>query len=229
MNKAPLVVVMAALSSSVCGATTQPDHLVPVDFVDRHEKIFREYLYQRLCLTDFDCGRYLVMPSFVKSEVCVSLYSRRDTARGIKCYVTSVEAGDNLRDWTDAGRLPDRAKKVKVRRIDAELPRSTCTLVKAVWIRMLSGRQTPRKPEYGTDVIWGDPTDAEFAIKLAGGKILRGETELVPNVGKNTTRLTEISDGLIDYCKAPNSKRTAMLAKLEEKAKALLARLESAR
>ena len=108
-------------------------------------------------------------------------------------------------------------------------PAMTCALMKEVWTKMLSGPQTPRKPEYATDFVYGDATGGEFAIKLAGGKILRGETELVPDLGKNTTALMEIGDGLIDYCKASASKRPGMLAKLEDKAKKLLARLESTR
>jgi hypothetical protein len=227
MNKALFVVCLAAISSNIGAATKQPDHLVPIDFVDRHGKFFRDYLYQRLCPTAFDCGRYLVMPSFQKSEVSVALYPRRDAAGVIKCYVTSVEAADNLRDWTDAGRLPNRAKKVKVRRIDAELPATSCSVMKEVWTKMLSGPQAPRKPEYATEFIYGDATDGEFAIKLASGKVLRGETQLVPDLGKNTNTLMEIGDGLIDYCKAPASKRPGMLKKIEEKAKALLARLGS--
>jgi hypothetical protein len=228
MNKALFVLGLVAISSNIVAAAKQPDHLVPIDFVDRHEKIFREYLYRRLCLTDFNCGRYLVTPSFVKAEVAVSLYSRRDAAGATKCYVTLVEAADNLRDWTDAGKLPDRAKKVKVRRIDAELSPTACALMKEVWTRMLSGPQLPR-PEYRTDVVWGDATGGEFSIKLPNGKILRGETELVPDLGKNTTALMEIGDGLIDYCKAPASKRPGMLVKIEEKAKAILVRLGSKR
>jgi len=229
MNKALFVLCLVAISSNIPAAAKQPDHLVPIDFVDRHEKVFREYLYDRLCPTAFDCGRYLVMPSFVKSEVSVSMYARRDATRVTKCYVTSVEAADNLRDWTDAGRLPDRAKKVNVRRIDAKLPATTCALIKEVWTKMLSGHQTPRKPEYTTDVVYGDATDGEFAIKLPSGRVLRGETQLVPDLGKNTATLMEIGDGLIDYCKAPNSKRSALLSKLEEKARMLLARLASER
>jgi len=229
MNKALFVLGLVAISSNIVAATKQPDQLVPVD---RHELIFRDYLYQRLCPTDFDCGRYLVMPPFMKSEVSVSLYSRRDAAGATKCYVTSVEAADNLRDWTDAGRLPDRAKKVKVRRIDAELPATTCALMKEVWTKMLSGRQTPRKrkeTDEVPDVIYGDATEGEFAIKLPNGKILRGETELVPNLGRNTTALTEIGDVLIDYCKISASERPGMQAKIETKAKAILVRLGSKR
>src|SRR4029077_8991274 len=113
MNKALFVLCLAAISSNVPAATKRPDHLTPIDFVDRPGKVFREYLYKRLCPTGFDCGRYLVMPPFQKSEVSVALYSRRDAPGVSKGYVTSVEAADNLRDWTDAGRVPDRAKNVK--------------------------------------------------------------------------------------------------------------------
>jgi len=200
-----------------------PDHLWPSEYPAKEEKIYRKYVEKRLCLTPFDCGRFIEMPPFRKSEFSISVYSGKNG----KCYVTFVDAADNLRDWTDAGRLPARAKNVKVRRIDAEVPAATAVLLKDLWRQMLSGRQAPRKDRVESEVMYGDATEGEFSIQIANGKVLRGETDLIPDLGKNTAAFVSIGEQLSEYCKAKSSKRSGILANIEKKAKTVLARLKT--
>ena len=208
-------------------ATISPDHPFPVDLPDGAEKNYREYLYRRLCSTPFDCGRYLVMPPFQKSEISISLYSLRDKTGAIKYYATCLEAADSLRDWSEGGKFLDRANNVKIRRIDRELPATTCSLMKEVWMKMLSGHS--RNSGTPNNFVQLDATMGEFAIKLRSGKVFRGETQLVPDLGKKMTAFMQIGDGLIDYCKADDAKRPALLGKVELGAKSLLARLNKSR
>jgi hypothetical protein len=230
VNKAlfAAMLVILAVAAQLSAAKSSADHLVPVE---RHEEKYRAFIQKRLCLTPFDCGRFLEMPSFQKSEFSVSLYSSGGGTHTLY-RATYVEAADNLRGWSDAGRLPNRAKKVKVRRNDADIHAAAGALIKEVWTQMLSGCQAPRQREYASSngvegVIYGDATIGEFAVRSPNGTTLRGETELVPDLGKNTTMFIEIAEGLADYCKTPSSKRPAMLAKLDGKAKKLLARIKN--
>ena len=233
-----LMMGFAAISSKLLTAAPL-NHLLPVDLPDQNEKNYRAYLHKRLCPTAFDCGRYLVMPPFQKSEISVSLYSHRDTAGSTKCYVTSVEPTDNLRDWSEGGKFLNRANRLRVRRTDAELPASTCMTLKEIWTKMLPGHKpsviagkrstnkstSNNEPE--TERVYMDATMGEFAIKLASGKTLTGETMLVPDLGKNIESLIEIGDTLIEYCKAPISNRPAIVGRIDARAKKLLSRLKT--
>jgi len=212
----------------VLARTVWPDHLWPVDYADdKQEKAYRAYIEKRLCPTTFDCGRFIEMPPFRKSEFSVSIYSVPTRIGDVTFRLTSIDAADNLRDWTDAGRLPDRATKIRIQRIDAEIPPATAVLLKDLWTKMLSGRQRPRKQKIESEVVYGDPTVGEFSIQLRSAKVLRGETDLIPDLGKNTAAFVKIAEQLLEYCKAQPAKRAAILASIERKAKDVLARVKA--
>ncbi len=209
--------------------TVWPDHLWPVDYTSKQENTYRAYLAKRLCPTSFNYGRFIEMPPFGKSEFSVSIYSAATPNGGVAHRVTNVDAADSLRDWTDAGRLLNRATKIKVQQIDAEIPPATAVLLKDLWTQMLSGHQTPHKEKIGSNVVYGDATVGEFSIQLPGGRVLRGETDLIPDLGKNTSTFVRIAEALSEYCKAHSSKRAVILTSIESKAKEMLARIKAKR
>lgn len=206
-----------------------PDHLWPVEYPDKQEEAYRAYIEKRLSSTPFNCGRFIEMPPFRKAEFSVSIYSTSTLNGGFTYRATCMDAADNLRDWTDAGRLPERATKIKVHRIDAEIPAATAVLLKDLWMQMLLGHQRPRKEKIESDVVYGDATEGEFSIQIANGKVLRGETDLIPDLGKNTFAFVSIAEQLSEYCKAKQSKRELVLNNIERKVKTVLARLHSNR
>ncbi len=223
MNNARGVVVLMILAGAAqLSAAASPDRLMTID---PGEGKYRALIHRRLCVTPFDCGRVIVVPPFQKSEISVSVYSRRSAAGATEYYATSVEPADNLRDWSDAGRLPDRAKGLKVRRIDAPIPAKTAELLKQVWSRMLSGAQRPSGPRV-SDFVYMDATILEFCV---GGQSRSqcGELEWVPTLPKKTHLLSDFAVALPGYCAARVDARPALARKLDRQATALLKMLKS--
>jgi hypothetical protein len=200
------------LQSTVAG--TASDHLVPPD---KDETAYRHFVMQKLCPTAFDYGRAIIQPPFEHGEECISIYSLRDTTR-----ITYTSAESSLRDASDAGRQPFRARDIKVRRLDAKLSAETGKLLHDVWIRMLTEHQKPRPWERGTTKVFLDPTIVEFSVSSAG-KDLVGTTPLVAaELGAKVQQFFTLSEKLIDYAKNPSADREKQIQLL---AKRLLAQL----
>ena len=224
MNKArDAVALLIFAGTAQLSAAAVPDRVMPID---PHEAKYRALIHQKLCLTSFDCGRIVIMPPFQKSEISVSVYSRRTAAGATEYFATSVEAADNLRDWTNAGAEPQQAKRLKVRRIDAPLPAKTGELLKQVWTRMLSGTQRPRQPS-AFDLSYMDATMLEVCIGT-GTRGSCGELSWVPSLPKKTHLLSDFAVTLPDYCAARADSRPALAHKLDEQAMRLLKMLNSA-
>jgi len=222
MNCARDAVVLLILTvTAALSAAAVPDQPRPVD---PQEAKYRALLYQKLCLTPFDCGRIIVMPPFQKSEISVSIYSRRCSAGAIEYYATSVEAADNLRDSSDAGRFPDRAKRVKVRRIDAPIPEKTAQLLKQVWLRMLNHVQRPADLDM-LGFVYTDPTELEFCIGTQTRVSCR-ETPWAPSLPKKMLLFTDLAETLPNYCAAHAAARSALAQELDRRAGALLRMLK---
>jgi hypothetical protein len=223
MNRARgAAVVLILVGAAQLSATALPDRLMPLE---PGEAKYRALLRQKLCLTPFDCGRIIVMPPFQKSEITVSIYSRRSAAGATEYYATSVEAADNLRDWSDAGRVPSRAKRLKVRRIDAPIPAKTAQLLGDVWTRMLAHTQSPAEPR-ALDLSYMDATMLEFCMGTQA-RARCGELDWVPTLPKKTHLLSDFAVTLPDYCAARADARPALAKRLDQQATALLNLLKS--
>jgi hypothetical protein len=216
-NALILALIFTLVGTGRLLSATLPDRLMPLD---PEESKYRAVLHQKLCLTPFDCGRIIVMPPFRKSEISVSVYSRRAASGKTEYYATSLEATDNLRDSTNAGRSPAEANKLKVRRIDVRIPAKTAGTIKEVWKRMISAAQRPRG-EITYDMSYGDPTMLEFCISSERSQIC-GDAEWVPTLPERTHKLSEFAVLLPEYCRAHGSKRAAVARNLDRQATALL-------
>ena len=217
MTKAPGAALLLVLAATTQLSAAVRDGLMPLE---PSEAKYRALLHQKLCLAPFDFGRIIVMPPFQKSEIAVSIYSRRSAAGATEYCATSVEAADNLRDWSDAGRVSQRAKDVKVRRIDAPIPAKTAHLVKAVWTHMLAHTQSPTEPR-ALDLSYMDATMLEFCLG-AQARTRCGDLEWVPTLPKKTHLLSDFAVTLPEYCAARANARPALARKLDTQATALL-------
>jgi hypothetical protein len=141
------------------------------------------------------------------------------------CYVTWVVAKENLWEQTNEGREIEKARRVATSRTDVEISERTARLLKDVWRKMLVSVR-PAKEEMTERVIPVDPTIVEFSIQRISGLSLSGEVNVfLPKQGQRVERLLKISDLLVDYCKAPPSKRSLLEKEINRTASELLARL----
>ena len=182
---------------------------------------YRTVSMAKLNPTPFNYARMMVEPAFAP-EYSVSVYSQSIRPNRVKCVVTYIIADQNLWQATDIARQPQRAKGVKTRRIDCEIPKQTAENVNQAWIGMLSGDQHPRpmRPEDAARTT--DATIAEFSVQLPRGETLYGEMRVELPEGRKTKALLEVANGLIDYCKAKPANHTAIARQIDRKAKGLL-------
>lgn len=218
------VAVFLIVMRGLAFAEAMSDHLTPVDL--NEDPRYRALLIEKLSATPFDCGRVIIKPPFRYGEESISIYSQATNGADRRYYVTYISAADSLRDWSDVGQVPERANKVKISRIDADIPPPIGRLLSEVWTRMLSGRQAPRQLEQATDIFYGDATIAEFLIESDTKGILYGETMIVPDIGTKTKQFVELSQMLVSYCKAEPAERKAFLARIDRQATQLLKKLD---
>lgn len=218
-----VALLVIGASSTGWPESSDVDHLQPID-LNRFAQ-YREVLKSKLCLTPADYGRAIARPSFTPEET-VSVYSSGH-ARQARFQLTYLIAADNLWQRTDAGHYPERARSVRVHRIDAEIPQRTAELVSEVWLRMLSGSQQPRQtPPPQRQTISVEGTIDEFWLEREDGRALFGEIDTsIPPAGPKTKALLNLSRTLVDYCKAEPVKRPAFAAKINMQATELLSRL----
>lgn len=216
--------LMACTVASAVGGTAE-DHLAPVDL--RIEKKYRDLLERKLFVTPFDYGRALIMPSF-EPESAVSLYSRLSKERELKYSVTFTDAGANLWQKSRGGSEPNKVRKIKIQRIDVEIPAHTAQTVREVWLQMLQDTHLHEvsQPSNERSIVL-DATTMEFSLGLGKSSPLYGELVLAdPRKKKNVKAFSDLTFALIEYCRAAPHQRAAIARRIERTARDLLARLK---
>jgi hypothetical protein len=143
----------------------------------------------------------------------------RNGRRGF--YVTSVEAADNLWQRSNSMRDIAKAQAVRIRRIDAEIPRAAAEDIRQVWLRMLRDRRPMKKSRIEFELAGY----LRFAIQQPHGEALEAELWL-PALGPKTRSLVKISEALWEYCKATPANRRQIASKIDHEADWLLAQLK---
>jgi hypothetical protein len=212
-----------------CIASVQPliasyaDHLLPVE-PERNPKYWK-ILMSKIGVAPFNCGRAIILPAF-EPEGATSVYGLSKNGR-TSYYVTDVSARKNVWQQTDGARFPEKGQLVGVERRDAEISAHTALLVREVWMRMLSGPQTPKPTPPQREVVTLDATTVEFSLELPNRPPLRGELVLSePYRGKKTEQLVDLWNRLFEYCKAAPHKRSAIADDIERRATQLLSLLQ---
>jgi hypothetical protein len=108
----------------------------------------------------------------------------RNGRRGF--YVTSVEAADNLWQRSNSMRDIAKAQAVRIRRIDAEIPRAAAEDIRQVWLRMLRDRRPMKKSRIEFELAGY----LRFAIQQPHGEALEAELWL-PALGPKTRSLVK--------------------------------------
>jgi hypothetical protein len=213
----------ALAAGSLVASSAKDDYIQPVNFA--RDKVYRK-LSSGLCSTGFDCARVLTVPAF-SAERCVSVYSTQINERPLY-FVTEIIPGESLWQRTDGGNHPERARDVKIKRIDAQIPAATATRVRRVWAEMLSRARPKRQPPINeVRVISTDATMMEFSIDKRRDRILWGELNVsLPIPGKRTKALVDLSEKLARYCEAKASQRRAIADDIDAEADQLLADLK---
>jgi hypothetical protein len=213
------LIVTAGTSSAEPFVRSELDHLAPVN-VEEHPS-YRKLLRSKLCLTPFNCGRAILLPPF-DPESSTSIYSVSNNGQ-VSYYVTEISVTANIWQRTDAVRYPERAKEVKVQRLDAQLPAQTAELIKRVYLRMLEGPHGPKRLPSSPRTIVLDATHADFSLERPNTTPLYGDLDFSLSFpGRKTKQLVDIWNRLYDYCKASADKRRSIASEIDQRAKRLL-------
>lgn len=196
-----LLIFAAALSfsGSYAFGSERDDHLIPADPLFQK---YREFLASKLGQTSFNCGRVFIEPAF-EPESAISVYcgSPRDVRQ--KCKVTCTKASDNFWQSTNALQEVDRASRVKIARIDAEISASTALSVRTAFSRILKLTRPHVAREGEMRSLTTDATRTEFSLELPGAPQLWGELDIsLVSQGKDINNLLTLGRLLIDYCNA---------------------------
>jgi hypothetical protein len=197
-----LVLIFAAalfFSGSHFFGSERDDHLIPADSLFQK---YRELLASKLGQTPFNCGRVFIEPAF-EPESAISVYCGSPAGVGQKCKVTYTKASENFWQSTSALQEADRATRVKIARIDAEISASTALLVRTAFFRILKLTRPHVAREGEMRSLTTDATRTEFSLEVPGAPQLWGELDIsLVGQGKDIKRVLTLGRLLIDYCKA---------------------------
>lgn len=194
-----VLIFAAALSLSASYASALDDHLIPADPLFQK---YREFLASKLGQTPFNCGRVFIEPAF-EPESAISVYcsSTRDGSQ--KCKVTCTKASDNFWQSTNALHDVDRASRVQIARIDAEISASTALSVRTAFSRILKLTRPHVAQEGEMRSLTTDATRTEFSLEVPGAPQLWGELDIsLVSQGKDINNLLTLCRLLIAYCTA---------------------------
>lgn len=221
MRRCLFYAMVVALGSTLTVVAKAPQDSIIL--VDSHKfPEYRKIWLEKIAATPFDCGRVTLLFPF-DPESCISVYTQQ-SAQGRVYRVTCAWPETNLWQRTDGGRHPQRAKNVKINRIDADIPEKTAELLRAVWLRMLQGARhgTPDLKDW--QVIPQDSPDIEWSLERPGNSSIYGQlNKYKANAGKKVDAFLRLSnDSLLDYCRATQSQRRTLAREIERKAMELL-------
>jgi hypothetical protein len=194
-------ILVAALSfvTPYTAGSQVDDHLIPVDALFQK---YRDFLASKLGHSPFNRGRVFIEPAF-EGESAISVYCVFPNGPGQKCKVTYTEASDNLWQQTNALRNVERASRVKIRRIDAEISATTALSIRSAFSRILKETRSHITREGKMRTLTTDATQTEFSLEPFGGPRLWGQLDVsLVRQGKHVRSLLTLSRLLVDYCKA---------------------------
>lgn len=220
--------LMCALSYISAITKTRGDQLgnrlIPVDpFSEVSDGADYKNLYERkLFVTNGDAARFISLPGTLGTERTVAVYrlTAKEASLPGNYWVTATETSAKL--WPCISvpgqtRQPVDPRTIRVRRDDAPLPASTAQLIHEAWVAMLMRKQSP-----SGHIIRGDSTTLIFSAVDSRGSLLRGQ---IDSVKGNSKDLWELGESLIEYCRAPASKRVEFARKIEKNSVRLLRRI----
>jgi hypothetical protein len=220
MNRTAFLISLATVM--LCQQLIAAWELIPIDPNKFPE--YRALWKSKLERTPFDCGRVVILPAF-EFERSISIYSR--SARGQREYrITYVwpETQTNLWEVSGGGQHPNKAKSIKTRQIDADVPKTTALLLQALWSRILKASEGPlRSPGSNEEVVGLDTADFEWSMQQNGRPPLECRRNTRAKVTPRLRRLAEFSNVTLPaYCKRTPQGRAQMIPQIEKQAKRLL-------
>jgi hypothetical protein len=219
MLKRVWIAVLLTLALKLASFAAIRDPFLEVDLKQNPE--YRKIYTSKLEQTPFDCGRFVSLPAF-EPESSVSVYSYRSEDGVTKYRVTYILAMDNMWQASDGIHFPERAKAVKTRRIDADIPASTALLLKNVWLRILSGSH-PTAATTPQEVIPIDTPTFEWWVQRAGASALAVQANWYIKVNPLLKRFADLPGvTLVSYCKADVRARSEIAHQVEAQSKTLM-------
>jgi len=158
-------------------------------------RAYRPFVRKKLALTAFNYGRVTVIPD-LGPESSISVYSNN-----ARCFVTEVVAEGHgfWQNW-------DHRNRLRVSRIDAEIPSSTARAFKHMILSLLSGIRPPESPKPSDLRIAGEEIRL-FELDLQSAKgVLSGDVPREPP-GPKTKTVESIFQLLDYYCGRPLQRR----------------------
>jgi hypothetical protein len=184
-----------------------------------------KHLYEsQLFLTPGDLARFVQLPGpLADSEVAVSLHKTTKRGHASKYELTLTRSKIRLADAvsTNPKRRDDMLKASPAQRIDAPCPESMAMAINRLWLIMLKQAQ----PDPCAECIAEGPSQI-FSATAENGRLLRAMTPIKPL--HDTIELTDLGRALVEYCDALPALRSALARRVEEQARRLASRRNSA-
>ena len=204
--------IVGFLISLQCVASAT-NHLLP--FTYSFDRELRPLLEKRLFVTPADHGRMVELPAGPQpGESSIAVYCVSSANR---CYVTRTAAAQNM-DYVFAENRRDplaAVRRVRIHRNDAEIPRSTASVIQAAWRRMLTATRpigSYARPRLHAERI-------EFALVETSGKLVAAE--LPDNPGRKVIALVSLGRRVGDYAVAAEAERPRLLDEINVRAQEL--------
>jgi len=207
-------------SSAFC---QKKDHLATIDA--RRFASYRQILLSQLGTTPFDAGRVVVCPAF-ESEYSISIYSVSGGGNRRAFRVTYLSPTESIWTLTDGGNDLSEIHGIRVKRIDADIPESTATVLKEVWTKMLSQARGEAPPSGKWEQIPIDSTSVEWYLQRPERHVSSGQLNNYVTRGPNTQSfLTLTAETLLRYCKSDPKERASIAHRIESDGQRLLGAL----
>jgi len=221
-----VLVVLTCITPAAWAAGHSSDYLEPLD----REMFSRFYdvLLSYFSVTPFDCGRGIVANSS-NPEYSISVYSTSQRGESTRYHATYIAADSNLWQETNRGYDPEKARNVKMRRLDAEFPQRTAILLKDAWRGMLIMPYHPKARSVSVEgPVVLDGAVELFSIERLNAPPVAGQLIVpVKLEGRKTDRLVLLTNLIADYCKAKVIDRPRIVKRIDQEASLLLRSLKA--
>lgn len=196
-------------------AVAESDHLFPSEpHIDPN---YRRVLMTKLCLTQANYVRVLVLPPGMGGESALSIYSDANSDDSREVRVTCTHANASLWNWMSRLQM-SKQHEPRVTRVDATFPSSVARDVSELARQLIDNRSSV----YGDQPIVEEGTDVEFAVEVNG----KPRSALLTRYsrGPRSEALHNLTRLLTQYCVAKPDRRTGLAESIKAEASRLLAR-----
>lgn len=212
------LLVTYCLSLQVGRASSEPDHLIPVD--RSYDRPYFELLDRKLATTPFNYGRIIVRPPFT-GEHSISIYSEATPSHGTQYHITMRTAEQSLWQASSGGVDPARAEGVMIAEKDVVITSELAELLKNALTVLVKDTRPLGNNEKPLKIVIEGPL-TEVMIGRSDGKLESGQMGNFPPTTPKLGLLAKLITNLTRLCESPPSERAHLLMEVTSTADALV-------